>query len=230
MGMTRRGEMVLPGLEPGEKESDTAWRDFLYGLIRRGLREPVVVITDGSSALIRAVQDCFPRSFRQRCIAHKTRNVLTKVPDHAHDDIKQQLNAISYATSFEEGRHRAKIFIEKYERIYPGAVRSFAEDLTAFLTHLRCPAWHRSILRTTNRIERVFIEQKRRTKVSGVLLRKNRHQTGLHEGIVKGKGFSGDVGLCSTLCVESVSFFIVCQVEFLLNPKAFFNKGAVSLA
>ena len=171
-GMTRRGEMVLLGLEPGEKESYTAWRDFLYGLIRRGLREPVVVITDGSPALIKAVKDCFPRSFRQRCIAHKTRNVLAKVPDHAHDEIKQQLNDIYYAPSFEEGRHRAKLFIEKYERIYPRAVRSFAEDLEASLTHLRFPARHRKILRTTNRIERVFLEQKRRTKVSGFFYEK----------------------------------------------------------
>ena len=171
-GMTRRGEMVLLGLEPGAKESYVTWRDFLYGLIRRGLREPVVVITDGSPALIRAVQDCFPRSFRQRCIAHKTRNVLAKVPEHAHDEIKQQLNDIYYAPSYEEGKKRAENFIEKYENDYARAVRCFQEDLEATLTHLRFPARHRRLIRTTNGIERVFLEQKRRTKVSGLFSEK----------------------------------------------------------
>lgn len=134
---------------------------------RRGLREPVVVFADGIPALIKAVMDCFPRRYRQRCIVHKMRNVLTKTPAHAHDEIKQKLRDIYYAPSYEEGIHRAEMLIKTYHHTYPHAMRSFSEDLEASVTHLRFPVRHRRILHTTNRIERVFLEQKRRTKVSG---------------------------------------------------------------
>ncbi len=163
-GMTRRGEMVLPGLEPGEKAFYTAWRDLLYGLIRRGLREPVVVITYGSPALIKAVKDCFPCSFRQRCMAQKTRNVLTKVYDSIHDKTKQYLNGIYYVSSYREAKQGAMGFIKEYQHLCHRAVGCF-KDVT--ITRIHFLVCDRRINRTMNGNERVFPGQKRRTKVSG---------------------------------------------------------------
>jgi putative transposase len=80
------GCKVLLHLTLGNKESYANWLDFLRGMVRRGLRAPVQTTTDGSPGVIRAVEEVFPHSLRQRCLAHKTRNVLDKVPDSGQGD------------------------------------------------------------------------------------------------------------------------------------------------
>ena len=161
----RNGEKVLLGLEVGNRESTDSWTGFLHDLIRRGLREPVLVITDGNPGLTAAVTACFPNSWRQRCTFHKKRNVLDKVPDAARDEVKSWLNSIYMAPNLQTGEKLAADFIATYKDLYPRAVAAFNDDLEASLTHLRFPVNHRKGLRTSNSIERLFGEQKRRTKV-----------------------------------------------------------------
>jgi transposase-like protein len=161
----RDGEKVLLGLEVGNRESTDSWRSFLHDLVRRGLREPVLVITDGNPGVIAAVSACFPSSWRQRCTFHKKKNVLEKVPESSWEEIKSWLNTIYMAPNLETGEKLAADFISTYKDLYPRAVAAFSDDLDASLTHLRFPVNHRKGIRTSNSIERLFGEQRRRTKV-----------------------------------------------------------------
>ncbi len=92
------------------------------------------------------------------------RNILDKVPDETRAEIKAYLAAVREAPNPDEGQKAAEVFIGRYERQFPSAVRSFTDDLPASLAHLRLPAAHRKFVRTTNLIERSFEEERRRTK------------------------------------------------------------------
>ena len=158
------GRRVLMHMALGNKESRENWLEFLRDMVRRGLKVPLSVTTDGAPGLIAAVEQVWPKSLRIRCWAHRARNVLDKVPDSARADVKAYLAAVREAPTLEDGRRAAQLFMERYEREYPSAVRSFADDLEASLAHLRVPTGHRKFVRTTNLIERSFEEERRRTK------------------------------------------------------------------
>jgi putative transposase len=160
----RDGSKVLLHMALGNKESVSAWRDFIRNMTRRGLATPTLVATDGASALIAAVEEVWPKSLRQRCVMHKTRNILDKVPQAAQGEIKQRLQAIWNAPNRPTADILLKDFIETYERLYPSAVTCLLDDLEACLAFLRCPPLHHRRIRTTNLIERAFAEQRRRTK------------------------------------------------------------------
>jgi len=87
-GITTEGRPVLIGLTPGTSESTDAWKGFLDDLVARGLRPPLLVVSDGAPGLIAAVELVFSQSLRQRCVIHRARNILAKVPKHAQDEVK----------------------------------------------------------------------------------------------------------------------------------------------
>src|SRR5262249_34995757 len=80
-GIDREGKKHLIHLAPGTKEDTESVTAFLQDMKRRGLQDPLLTVTDGAGGLIRAVEECLPRSERQRCLAHKYRNLASKVPD-----------------------------------------------------------------------------------------------------------------------------------------------------
>jgi transposase-like protein len=123
------------------------------------------VTSDGAPGLIQAIEEVFPLALRQRCLVHKKRNVLDKVPDDDKAAVAAFLNAVYQAPTLELARSLVSQFAATYEGRFPSAVRSFLDDLEACLTHLRCPEVHRRAIRTTNLIERAFEELRRRTKV-----------------------------------------------------------------
>jgi transposase-like protein len=88
-GMTTEGRPVLVGLEPGASEPTDAWQGFLDNLVGRGLRAPLLVISDGAPGLIAGVELVFPHSLRQRCVIHRARNVLAKVPVEHQAEVKK---------------------------------------------------------------------------------------------------------------------------------------------
>jgi transposase-like protein len=159
------GRKVLLHLALGNKESYENWLGFLRDMLRRGLQAPVQTTTDGSPALIRAVEEVFPRSLRQRCLAHKTRNVLDKVPDSVRAEVKGMIQASYYAPNQEVASMIAAEVLDAYQDRYPAAMRSFQDDWEACIAYLRCPAVHHKRIRTTNLLERSFLEERRRTKV-----------------------------------------------------------------
>jgi putative transposase len=161
----RSGRKVLLHMELGNRESYTAWMDFIRGMIMRGLNTPVLIATDGAPGLIRAVEEIWPKSLRQRCLAHKVRNVVDKVPEIARVEVKAAVNSAYRAPNRKIAEMVATDLLECYQDLYPSAMKSFTEDLEACWAHLRCPTIHHKRIRTTNLLERAFGEQKRRTKV-----------------------------------------------------------------
>jgi transposase-like protein len=148
----------------GHKASYANWLEFLRDMVRRGLQTPVLVTTDGAPGLMRAVEEVFPNSLRQRCLAHKTRNVTDKVPDSARAELKNAVRAAYYAPNREVADMIAADVLKTYQRDYPAAMRSFQDDWEACVAYLRCPAIHHKRIRTTNLLERSFLEERRRTR------------------------------------------------------------------
>jgi len=159
------GRKVLLHLALGSRESYDAWLGFLHDMIARGLRMPVLVITDGQPGLKKALQEVFPRVRRQRCLVHKMRNILAKVPRAMQAEMKRLVKQVFEAPTYEEGRKRARGLIVRFEERYPSAMACLGEDLETSLEYLRFPEIHRKRVRTTNLLERLLGEGKRRTKV-----------------------------------------------------------------
>ena len=157
----------------GNRESYTAsrrnigtmWKDFIRGMVKRGLNTPILITTDGAPGLVRAVDEAWPKSLRQRCLVHKVKNVVDKVPDSARTDMNAMVRSAYTAPNRKVAEMIAKDLLDRYQDLYPSAMKSFTEDLEACWAHLRCPAIHHKRIRTTNLLERTFVEQKRRTKV-----------------------------------------------------------------
>jgi putative transposase len=163
-GVCRDGRKGLLHLALGNKESETACTAFVRDMVRRGLPVPTLVTTDGAPALIAAVEATWPHSLRQRCLAHKVCNILDKTPDSAQPEIKQALWSVYDAPTREVAELLAARFIQRYGETYPSAVACFQDDLAACLNHLECPVGHRKRIRTTNLLERAFLEVRRRTR------------------------------------------------------------------
>jgi putative transposase len=163
--ITESGAKVLLGLAPGTKEDTGCCREFLRDLKARGMNEPVLVITDGAPGLVRAAEEVLPRAVRQRCLAHKMRNLEAKVPEERWREVKALAAAAHQAASPMTARLIKDEFVKRYERGFPSAVACFLDDFEACIAHLRLPIAHRRAIRTTNLLERLFGEERRRTKV-----------------------------------------------------------------
>src|SRR5262249_17120770 len=147
------------------------------GLTARGLRPPLLVISDGAAGLVGAIERGLGRSLRQRCLIHRARNILAKVPVHAQAEAKQAYWAIfDMPDDITPGpaaealaQQRIDAFAVTYAKAYPAAVRCLLDDRQALTVYLRFPAehWHR--IRHSNFIERTFGETRRRVKVIGRL-------------------------------------------------------------
>jgi transposase-like protein len=159
------GRKVLLHLELGNKESAACWRQFFRSMQQRHLRTPISITTDGAPGLLQAVAEAFPQSLRLRCWFHKMQNILSKVPAKEHDLIRAHLRAIRDSATLQSAQQAAAGFIREFGSRFPSAIKSFSEDLEASLAHLRLPEGHRQSCRTTNLIERSFVEERRRTKI-----------------------------------------------------------------
>lgn len=166
-GICSDGRKVLLGLEAVASESAACWEAHFDDLIERGMAQPLFVVSDGGKGLKAALTKCFPYAKRGRCIAHKMRNLMNKLPrdEKIRGPIKRKIKAIYYAPDRQTADQLASDFIEQYAGKHPTMANCFQADLQACLAHLEFPAGHRRYIRTTNLIERAFVEQKRRTKV-----------------------------------------------------------------
>jgi putative transposase len=164
-GYTWDGTKVLVHLAPGTKEDTDSCRAFFEDLKRRGLPDPLLVTTDGAPGLIRAVEECFPRSARQRCLVHRMRNLQSKVPDPLWPEFKERVRAVYQAPSASTAHVLAEELVRLYQADLPSAVSCFQDDFDACIAHLEFPVTHRKTIRTTNFLERLFLEERRRTKV-----------------------------------------------------------------
>jgi transposase-like protein len=135
-GITTEGQKVLLHLSPGTKEDTESCRAFFQDLKRRGLDDPLFVVTDGAAGLIRAVEECFPRSERGRCLAHRMRNLQSKVPDADWPEFREKAKAAYQAPSREVARMLRDVVVSEYEKRFPSAVKCFLDDFEACIAHL----------------------------------------------------------------------------------------------
>jgi putative transposase len=175
-GITTGGSPVFLGLAPAASEGHDPWIDFLQELADRGLRSPVLVITDGAPGLLSAVEQAFPAALRQRCTIHRVRNLLAKVPTGAQAEVKAAYWAIfddldqpPGQAAVDQATRRAQLFAARYQNVYPAAVTCLTSTLDELTVHLRFPREHWPRIRHTNLLERTFGETRRRTKVIGRL-------------------------------------------------------------
>ena len=169
-GFTTDGERVLLDVCLGQRERTEDWLDLGRGLTRRGLRSPLLVVTDGAPGLIRAVDELWPDADRGRCTVHRLRNVLAKLPDRPglHARVRAAYwAALDAAMSPAEAEHGLRVLVGELSRDFPSAAACLADDLEALTVHLRYPLRLRKRLRSTNLLERSLEEVRRRTKVIG---------------------------------------------------------------
>jgi putative transposase len=169
-GFTTEGERVLLDVSLGQRERAEDWLELGRGLVRRGLRGPLLVAADGAPGLIRAVGELWPEADRQRCTVHRLRNVLAKLPERPglHDRVRAAYwAALDTAGSPAEAEAGLRALVGELEREYPSAAACLAEDLPALTVHLAYPLRLRQRLRSTNLLERSLGEVRRRTKVIG---------------------------------------------------------------
>ncbi len=164
-GFTAEGKKVLLSLMAGSKEDAETVSAFFQDMRARGLGDPLLVVSDGAPGIIKAIETCFPRSARQRCLAHRMRNLAAKVPEDLWPDFKVRATAAYQAPSRAIARDLAEGLAQDYEAKLPSAVACFQDDFEACIAHLRLPVTHRRATRTTNLLERLFLEERRRLKI-----------------------------------------------------------------
>jgi putative transposase len=176
-GITTDGKPVFIGLDVAAAESHDAWAAFLRDLGERGLRCPLLVISDGAPGLIGAAETTMTAALRQRCLIHRARNVLSKIPKNAITEVKADYWAIfEVPETIEPGldavafvQDRIDAFATTWRDSYPAAVRCLLADRASLTAYLRFPREHWSRIRHSNFIERTFGETRRRVKVIGRL-------------------------------------------------------------
>lgn len=171
IGVTEKGHKLVVGLQAGDKESATSWREFFRDLKQRGLDGSRVTlgIMDGLTSLETVFREEFPQAKTQRCQVHVVRNVLAKVPRKLKAEVAADIKPIFYAPSRPQALEAFERFREKWRQVVPSAVSSLERSLEACLTYLDFPAEQWVSLRTTNLIERLHKEFRRRTRPMEVL-------------------------------------------------------------
>jgi transposase-like protein len=169
MGVKEDGQKVILDLELFQSESSSCWEGFFEGLISRGLKPPRLVIIDGNKGLRAAVEKNWPSTAVQRCTVHKLRNLERYAPRHALEEVKSDYHRIVYAESLEQAKKAYRDFISKWKKLAPKVVVSLEEAGDELLTFYRFPKSQWKSLRTTNSIERLNGEFRRRVKTQSSL-------------------------------------------------------------
>jgi transposase-like protein len=165
-GIRAGGTRQLLAFTRSTGESQAAWEGLLHDLYRRGLegRRLQLIVTDGCAGLAAALQTVYPRVAHQRCWVHKLRNLLGAARRRDHAAMKADAQAIYQAASRSEAVSHAQAFARRWRDAYPALVTRLLRDLPELLAFFQCPRalWRK--LRTTNVIERCFVEVRRRTR------------------------------------------------------------------
>jgi transposase-like protein len=165
------GRKELLALELCGSESGEAWKGFVDDLKARGLRAPLLAVIDGNPGLRQALGRTWPATAVQRCAVHKLRNLERKAPKHALDELREDFHRIVYATTADAGRAAYSGFERKWSKRCPGVARSLQEGGAELLTFFTFPKVQWKTLRTTNVIERLNEEFRRRVKTQGFHVR-----------------------------------------------------------
>lgn len=169
VGVRTDGHKVILDMELLASESTDSWSGLIAGLVDRGLSRPKLCIIDGNKGLRAAVETHWPGMAVQRCTVHKLRNLERYVPKHAIEEVRTDYHRIVYADSLDSACRAYDEFIVKWSKLAPKVAASLEEAGDELLTFYRFPKTQWKSLRTTNVIERLNGEFRRRVKTQGSL-------------------------------------------------------------
>ena len=165
VGIDWDGRRQILAVEIANRESRSSWRDFLLGLRQRGLSGVELVVADDHAGLRAAIREVLSEAAFQRCYVHFLRNALDHLPRKADDDCLQELRWLYDRRSVEEARRDLAAWITKWASRYPRLVAWVEETIEETLTFYRLPRQHHKHLKSTNMLERLNEEIRRRTYV-----------------------------------------------------------------
>lgn len=168
VGISEEGYREVLAVESAGGERKEAYRQLLKSLHERGLTGVQLVVSDDHEAIKFAVATELPEARWQRCVVHFERNVLAHVPASSSKEVAEDLKVVFKAKRISTARALAQDFVEHYQSRFPKAVRVFEAGLDSALSFLVFPSTHQRLVRSTNMLERLFREVKRRTRVVGV--------------------------------------------------------------
>ncbi len=169
LGVRRDGQKVLLAVKNMGGESEAAWRGILDDLTKRGLKRPELAIVDGAPGLEKALVSLWPDLPMQRCTVHKLRNLIAHAPKRLAEEIAADYSDMIYADSPQAIEKRRKAFVRKWRDKCEAVARSLEEAGDKLFTFTRLPVEQWKSARTTNAIERLHLEFKRRIKTQTVL-------------------------------------------------------------
>jgi transposase-like protein len=169
LGVRQDGQKVLLAVKNMGGESEAAWRALLDDLTARGLKTPEFVIVDGAPGLEKALAALWPDVPAQRCTVHKHRNLLAHAPDRLHEEVSADYTDMIYAATPNEVAERRKAFLRKWRLKCRAVADSLEEAGDKLFTFTRLPPSQWKSARTTNAVERLHEEFKRRIKTQTVL-------------------------------------------------------------
>ena len=167
-GIMEDGSLELLAIDMGNAEANRTWGKFVSNLKSRGLRDPLLVCSDGNPSVINSIESNFPTSYRQRCLKHRMDNILDTVPQDEQKPVQNRLHQIFYgSTSLEQAKSFIKQFQKDFGKRYPTTVERLKEDLDQCLAFFLFPPLHWKRIRTSNKLERLNRELRRRLDVIG---------------------------------------------------------------
>lgn len=189
IGIRPDGVREVLGFSVGDRENTEAWNLLLDDLKKRGVEQVALWITDGNRAMLNAVEAKFPTAKRQRCVKHKMENVLGYVPHKQRDAVEPELKAIFYQADRTQAEQAFAAFCAKYEKTYGTAVECLQRDQEALLTFYDFPRTHWKTIRTTNVIERLFEEVKKRSHKMNAAFRNEDSCLLMFYAVIRGLNF-----------------------------------------
>ena len=169
LGVRENGEKELLSLLTAGAESADGWQMLLEDLVARHMCRPRLVISDGNTGLAAALDRLWPGLPHQRCTVHKLRNLMAKAPKHAHEAVREDYHRMVYAASLDVAQKAREAFLGKWKKLCPGVAASLEEAGENLLMFYRFPESQWRSLRTTNAIERMQLEFRRRVKTQAAL-------------------------------------------------------------
>lgn len=167
-GVNAQGQREVLAVEPMLEESKESYSQLFQSLKQRGLETPSLVVSDANKGLIAAIRESFPGASWQRCKVHFMRNILAHVPQKEKDSFAAQLKEIWLAPSAELARQRAKQLSGRYEKRFPKAIEILEDGLEDSLAFYAFPELDARKIASTNMLERLNKEIRRRTNVVGI--------------------------------------------------------------
>lgn len=164
LGVTEEGYREILGFYVGGQESALGWREMLQDLYTRGVHEVLLGVFDGLPGLEEAFKSVYPKADVQRCVVHKVRNTLNHVRKKDQFEIAEDLKAVYKSFTKEAAYSQFETFKDKWCKKYPKEVQSWEKDLSVLLTFLDYPSTIRSVIYTTNWIERTIKDIRKRLR------------------------------------------------------------------